>query len=128
MPSPRYEKGLDRILEHHGDVARNFIDNLQDIAPDMAKFTVEYAYGDIYTREGLDMKSRAVATLASIATMGGAENQLRSHIKGALNLGLSREEIVEVFMHLSVYAGFPRALNAIYAAKDVFAELDEKNE
>ena len=79
---------------------------------------------DYYTRENISIKDRELITFASIAALGGCEPQLRIHIGAALNVGLTREEIVEAILHASVYAGFPRALNATFVAREVFAERD----
>lgn len=94
---------------------------LADIAPDFADYLLEFPFGDIYSRPGLDLKSREIATIAALAAMGNAAPQLRIHIQAALNVGVTREEIVEVLMQMAVYAGFPAALNGLFAAKEVFA-------
>jgi 4-carboxymuconolactone decarboxylase len=123
----RYERGkalLDRI---NPDNARRLEENLEKIAPDMSRFVCEFAYGDVYSRPGLDVKSRELATVAALTALGNAPLQLKSHIDGALNAGWSRQEIVEAIMQMAVYAGFPAALNGLYAAKEVFKERDEKS-
>ena len=120
MPT-RYEKGLARMAEiDHGQVER-IIAGLADIAPDFARYLVEFAFGDIYARPGLDLRSRQIATVAALTALG-ALPQLKVHIHGALTTGCSREEIVEVIMQMAVYAGFPAALNALALAKEAFAE------
>ncbi len=100
-------------------------DSLTDVAPDLARYVVEFPYGDIYNRPGLDLKTRELVTIASITTMGGAATQLKSHIRGALNVGCSKKEIIEVIIQMAVYAGFPRAINGVLAAKEVFEEYEE---
>lgn len=100
--------------------------NLKDIAPDMARLVAEFAYGDIYGRPGLGLKTRELATVSALTALGNCPLQLKSHINGALNSGWTREEVVEVIMQMAVYAGFPAALNGLYAAKEVFKERDEK--
>jgi len=97
------------------------IDALADIAPDFAGYLFEYPFGDIYSRPGLDLRAREIATIAALAAMGNAAPQLKVHIEAGLNVGLQREEIVEILMQMSVYAGFPAALNGLFAAKEVFA-------
>ncbi len=94
---------------------------LADIAPDFARYLVEFPFGDIYTRPGLDLRAREIATIAALTAMGNAAPQLKVHIAAGLNGGLSREEIVEIIMQMAVYAGFPAALNGLFAAKEVFA-------
>jgi len=86
----------------------------------MARFIIEFPYGDIYSREKLDLKTRELLTIASLTTLGNAESQLKSHIRNALNVGSSREEIIETIMQMAIYAGFPASLNAMLCAKEVF--------
>lgn len=95
---------------------------LADIAPDFATYVLEFPFGDIYSRPGLDLRSREIATIAALAAMGNATPQLKVHIEAGLNVGLSRDEIVETLMQMAVYAGFPAALNGLFAAKEVFAQ------
>lgn len=97
------------------------IDALADIAPDFAHYLFEYPFGDIYARPGLDLRAREIATIAALTALGYATPQLKVHIEAGLNVGLRREEIVEILMQMSVYAGFPAALNGLFAAKEVFA-------
>ena len=101
------------------------MDALKDIAPDFARFIIEFPYGDIYSRGVLSPKERQIATIASLTTLGNAIPELKAHIQGALNVGCTRQEIVEVIIQMAVYAGFPAAVNAIFTAREVFAELDE---
>ncbi len=122
----RCKKGLELLKIMNPDSYKQLQKNLEDIAPDMARFVAEFPYGDIYTRPGLDLKTRELITIAAITTLGTAPLQLKSHIKGALNVGCTREEIIEVLIQMAVYAGFPAALNGIYTAKEVFEELDEE--
>ncbi|WP_446903214.1 carboxymuconolactone decarboxylase family protein [Burkholderia sp. YIM B11467] len=95
---------------------------LKDVAPDLARMAISFAYGEIYSRPALDLRQRQFVTVAALAAMGGAEPQLRFHIAGALNVGCSPREIVELMIHLVVYAGFPAAVNGVSAARDVFRE------
>lgn len=99
---------------------------LADIAPDFATYVIEFPFGDIYSRPGLDLRSREIATIAALTALGNASPQLKVHIHAGLNVGLSRDEITEVIMQMAVYAGFPAALNGLFAAKTVFAEADAK--
>lgn len=118
----RYERGWDKLKEIDGEAGENVIASLKDISPDLARYTIEYPFGDIYSRPGLDLRSREVATIAALTAMGNARPQLKVHIHAGLNVGLSREEITEIILQMSVYAGFPAALNGMSAAKEVFAE------
>lgn len=125
MSKDRYQKGIDKLKIMNPDSYRDLEKSLEDIAPDMARYVAEFAYGDIYTRPGLDEKTRELLTIASITTLGGAEAQLKSHIHGALNVGCHPREIIEVMIQMAVYAGFPKAINGLFASKEVF---DERNE
>ena len=81
----------------------------------------EFSFGDIYSRPGLDLRAREIATIAALTALGNASPQLKVHIEAGLNVGLTREEITEIIMQMAVYAGFPAALNGLFAAKEVFA-------
>ena len=118
----RYQQGLAKLNEIDGEAGEKVIAALQDIAPDLARYVIEFPFGDIYTRPGLDLKSREIATVAALTALGNAAPQLKVHIHGALNVGCTDTEIVEVIMQMAVYAGFPAALNGMFAAKEVFAE------
>jgi 4-carboxymuconolactone decarboxylase len=102
------------------------IEKFGDIAPDLARYTVEFPYGDVLPRPGLDLKSRQIATVAALTALGNAGAQLRAHIDMALNVGCTRQEIVEVITQMAVYAGFPAALNGMTIAKEVFSERDAR--
>ena len=82
---------------------------------------IEFPFGDIYSRLGLDLRAREIATIAALTALGNASPQLKVHIEAGLNVGLSRDEITEVIMQMAVYAGFPAALNGLFAAKEIFA-------
>lgn len=117
----RLERGRRALAEIDGEAGHKVVAALADIAPDFATYLFEFPFGDIYPRPGLDLRSREIATIAALAAMGNAAPQLKVHIEAGLNVGLSREEIVEVLMQMAVYAGFPAALNGLFAAKEVFA-------
>ena len=121
MSPSRYEQGLAKLQEIDGEAGTNVVNSLRDIAPDFARYLIEFPFGDIYSRPGLDLRSREIAVVAALTAMGNAAPQLKVHIQGALNVGVSRDEVVEVIMQMAVYAGFPAALNGLFAAKDVFA-------
>lgn len=120
----RYQQGWQKLAEVDGRAGEQVIESLKEIAPDLARYIIEFAFGDVYSRPGLDLKSREIAAIAALTAMGNAQPQLKVHIHGALNVGCTREEVVEVIMQMAVYAGFPAALNGISAAKEVFAERD----
>lgn len=123
MHSARYINGLAKLKEIDGKGGEHVVESLQDIAPDFAKYLIEFPFGDIYSRPGLDLKSREIAVVAALTALGNAAPQLKVHIAAALNVGLTREEIIEIIMQMAVYAGFPAALNGLFAAKEVFSEL-----
>jgi 4-carboxymuconolactone decarboxylase len=122
----RYQRGLDKLAEIDGQQGQRVIDSLADIAPDLAKYLIEFPFGDIYSRPGLDLRTRELVTIAALTAMSTAATQLKVHLHAALNVGCSREEIVETVMQMSVYAGFPAALNGMFLAKEVFGERDSE--
>lgn len=123
----RYKRGLAKLKQIDGEAGEKVIESLESIAPDLARYVIEYPFGDIYSRPGLDLKSREIATVAALTAMGNAKPQLKVHINAALNVGCTKEEIVEIIMQMSVYAGFPASLNGIQAAKEVFQEQEDSN-
>ncbi|MEZ8614317.1 carboxymuconolactone decarboxylase family protein [Vibrio splendidus] len=122
MNQSRFDIGLERLNHIDGEAGQQVIESLQDICPDLAQYTIEYPFGDIYSRPGLDLKSREIATVAALTALGNCAPQLKVHLNAALNVGCSEEEIKEVILQMSVYAGFPSALNGMFAFKEVFAE------
>ena len=124
----RYERGLKKLIEIDAEQGERVVSSLADIAPDFARYVIEFPFGDIYTRPGLDLKTRELATVAALTAMGTAPGQLKIHIHGALNVGCRRSEILEVIMQMVVFAGFPAALNGIAAAREVFASRPEESE
>lgn len=122
MENERYLRGWAKLKEVDGQAGENVIESLRGIAPDFARLLIEFPFGDIYSRPGLDLKTRELAVVAALTAMGNAAPQLKVHIQGALNVGCSDQEIVEVIMQMAVYAGFPAALNGLFAAKEVFAQ------
>lgn len=123
-PLSRLQRGQRALAEIDGEAGHNVIAALADIAPDFATLLFEFPFGDIYTRPGLALRDREIATIAALAAMGTAAPQLKVHIEAGLNVGLSRQEIVEILMQMAVYAGFPAALNGLFAAKEVFGRRD----
>ena len=122
LESSRYSRGWEKLREIDGQAGERVITSLSDIAPDFAKYLIEFPFGDIYSRPQLDLKAREIGVVAALTALGNAAPQLKVHIHGALNVGCTREEVVEIIMQMAVYAGFPAALNGLFAAKEVFAE------
>ncbi|MET8322008.1 carboxymuconolactone decarboxylase family protein [Micromonospora sp. NPDC005189] len=121
----RREHGLSVLSQIDGHQGEAVIDSLADINPAMGHHVAAFAFGDIYDRPGLDPRSRQLVTIGVLTALGGCEPQLKVHIGAALNVGLTREEITEAILHAAVYCGFPRALNATFTAREVFATRDD---
>ncbi|QGV83322.1 carboxymuconolactone decarboxylase family protein [Klebsiella pneumoniae] len=117
MSSERYIIGQEMLQRVDGKGGEAVVDSLRDIAPDFARYLIEFPFGDIYARPGLDLRSREIATIAALTALGNAEPQLKVHIAAGLNVGLTQEEITEAIMQMAVYAGFPAALNGLFAAR-----------
>jgi 4-carboxymuconolactone decarboxylase len=118
----RHEHGRAVLDAIDGAAGGNVIDSLEDIAPELGHQVVAWGFGEIYARPGLEPRDRQLVTLGMLTALGGCEPQLEVHINAALNVGLTPQQIIEAFLHSAVYSGFPRALNATFAAKKVFAE------
>ena len=118
----RLERGKRALAEIDGHGGEQVIASLADIAPDFATYLLEFPFGDIYSRPGLDLRAREIATIAALTAMGTATPQLKVHIAAGLNVGLTRDEIVEIIIQMAVYAGFPAAINGLFAAKEVFSQ------
>lgn len=119
------ERGRRLLSEIDGEAGERVAASLSGIAPDFARYLLEFPFGDIYARPGLALRDREIATIAALTAMGTATPQLKVHIEAGLKVGLSGDEIVEIVMQMAVYAGFPAALNGLQAAKEVFAACDE---
>ncbi|MCT4536064.1 carboxymuconolactone decarboxylase family protein [Halodesulfovibrio sp.] len=124
MKNSRYDSGLKKLQEIDGTAGEQVISALQDIAPDLGKYVIEFPFGDVYQREGLELPTRELITVAALTALGNCLPQLKVHVHGALNVGCTPKEVVETVIQMAVYAGFPAALNAIFAVKEVF---DERN-
>lgn len=122
MEQTRFVSGLEQLKKIDGAGGEAVIRSLEDIAPDIGRYIIEFAFGDIYPRKELDLKEREMITIASLLTAGGCEPQLEVHINGALNVGVSQEKIIEVFIQCIPYVGFPKVLNAVFLAKKIFKE------
>lgn len=122
MESTRFERGLVKLREIDGIGGEGVIRSLEDSAPDLGRYIIEFAFGDIYSRPGLTLQEREPVTIASLPTAGGCEPQLEVHLHGAQNTGLPPEKLVEALMQCVPYVGFPKVLNAVFTAKRVFKE------
>lgn len=128
METRRMATGREHLARLNPKAEANLHAALDGIAPDMVGMVVAFGYGDIYARPGLATADHQVATIAALAALGNAEPQLRFHIDGGLNVGLTPQEVVEVIYVTTVFAGFPAGLNALAAARQVFAERGVKPE
>jgi 4-carboxymuconolactone decarboxylase len=118
----RRSRGLRTLEAITGGDGEDVVRNLRDIAPEFADWILDFSYGDVMARPGLDWRSRQLATIAALTAMGTAQPQLKVHLNGALNVGCKPREIVEVILQMAVYAGFPAAINALNIAREVFEE------
>jgi 4-carboxymuconolactone decarboxylase len=125
MNTPIPEKGSEEFKTVLGGIGEKVLAAVGPTSPDLARLLVEYPFGEIYSRPGLDFKTRELVAIAALAALGTARPQLKMHVHGALRVGCSRAEIIEVLLMMTVFAGFPAALNACDAAREVFEEHDQ---
>ncbi|MFG1646850.1 carboxymuconolactone decarboxylase family protein [Amycolatopsis sp. NPDC049252] len=118
----RHERGLAAMKAIDGDAGEKVAEALKDIAPDLAAYIIEFSFGELYSRPHLSLRHREIVTIAACVALGTATPQLKVHLHGMLNVGGTEKEIVETILHLAFYCGFPAALNAIAAAREVFAQ------
>jgi len=122
MKKSRFDIGLEQLNKIDGEAGQKVIASLDDICPDLAKLIIEFPFGDIYSRPSLDLRSREIATVAALTAMGNCQPQLTVHLNAALNVGCTEEEIKEVILQMSGYAGFPAAINAMMNFKQVLED------
>lgn len=127
MENTQYEQGIQK-LKQLGATSEGIVESLKDIAPDLARYVIEFAAGEIVSRPGLDPKSRQLVAIAALTALGTAHNELKAQTNGALNLGCTRTEVIEAIMQVLIYAGFPAALSGIAVAKEVFKERDQRGQ
>ncbi|MBD2103761.1 carboxymuconolactone decarboxylase family protein [Leptolyngbya sp. FACHB-261] len=120
----RYERGLKKLAEVDGKIGEEVVSRLGDLG----RYIVEFAFGDIYNREGLNLREREIATIAMLTAMGGREPQLRVHIGAGLHVGLAPEEIEEIILQTVPYAGFPTAINALHILQDIVQEVTQNSQ
>lgn len=127
--SKRYQRGME-VIRKYEDKSENpaysiTFEDLMDLDPELENYIVEFAFGDIYSREGLTHEQRTLITISSLVTQG-LEPQMKLHINTGLTIGLTPKEIVGAIIHLLPYTGFPRVLNALKVAKEVFVQRGVK--
>jgi len=119
MENNRYDIGLRNLKKIDKEAGEKVVESLVKFSPDLVKYIVEYAFGDIYNRPELPLKSKELVVVAALTSMGNAEKQLKVHIHGALNVGCNIAEIQEVILQMSIYSGFPNTINGMLALKSV---------
>ena len=124
MPSAEYIQGMHEMQKHFGDAAEKWIKAIHNIYPEFAKVNVEFPFGELYRRDVIDDKTRELCTVAALTVQGFSLPELKVHIKGALNTGSNKSEILEIITQMIAYCGFPAATNALLAAQDVFDEVE----
>ena len=120
----RLPKALEILERLEAGAPEKVTKNLDAFHPDAAELILGYSFADIVGRDGIDLKTREMLTVAMLAAMGTAQGQLEFHVRAAMNAGVSREEIVEIVLQVSVYAGVPACMNAITAAKKAFETVE----
>ena len=117
----RFERGMAALEQLSAGAGKAVVASLASIAPDLGRYVIEFSYGDILARPGIDARTKELAIVAMLTALGTAAPQLKVHIGAALNVGVTPAELVAVIEQMAVYAGFPAALNGVFAAKDVLA-------
>lgn len=118
-----FDKGLQTRREVLGsDYVDNAIKNADEFSLPLQQFVTQYAWGDIWNRPGLERKTRSLLNLAMISALN-RPHELKLHIRGALNNGVTKDEIREVFLQVAVYCGAPASMDAFRVAKEAFADL-----
>lgn len=120
----RYRRGVEILHRLSGNGVEQVTNKVAEVAPDFARMTIEFPFGDLYARGAIDLRTREVAAIAALAALGRLP-QLRVHVAAALNLGCAREELVELLMQTAIYAGFPAALNALADCHDLLTGESE---
>jgi 4-carboxymuconolactone decarboxylase len=113
----RFERGRERMREIHGERSLETVEGLGDLG----RFVIETAYGDVYSRPGLSLRDRQIATVAVLVALGRS-SQLPVHLRSSLKAGLSADELREIILQTAVLAGFPQAMNAWSTLKTIVAE------
>jgi 4-carboxymuconolactone decarboxylase len=118
----RYDLGLATMRKMFGPGIDSALASLESASPGLARCLVEFPFADVYTRPGLELKTREMLTIAALTVLGYPQAELKDHVRGALNVGVTSDQILEIILQMAVYAGFPAALEAVKTAAHVFAE------
>lgn len=126
MTDKTYERGQDLSEALNPGMEQALRDRYEALVPGMAQSVVDFAYGQQYARDGLDLKTRYLATVAALTALGGQTRpQLKVNIAGARKAGATERENGEVIWQMALYGGFPAAINGLNAALEVFSEDDQ---
>ncbi|PRN08950.1 4-carboxymuconolactone decarboxylase [Acinetobacter baumannii] len=119
----RYKQGIEERTEVLGEkhVGRS-LQNLNDFNQDFQNFISRYAWGEVWSRPGLPRHTRSLVTIAILLALG-REDELRMHLRACFNNGVTKEDLKELILHSSLYAGLPAANAAMHMAEEVFKEL-----
>jgi 4-carboxymuconolactone decarboxylase len=118
----RYRRGVETLQRLSGGGPEQIANRVAEVAPDFARMTIEFPFGDLYSRGAVDLRTREIAAIAALAALGRTR-QLRFHVGAALHLGCTCEEVVEILMQTAIYAGFPRALDALAECHDLLTNV-----
>ena len=121
MIDERYRRGIEILQRLSGSRLEQVTNKVAEIAPDFARMTIEFPFGDLYSRTAVDLRTREVAAIAALAALGRIP-QLRVHVAAAIRVGCTREEVVEILMQTAIYSGFPTALNALAECHDLLVD------
>ncbi len=124
----KYEAGFRKLEEIVGTTtAEAALKAFDDLDPDVGRYLAESIYGDLYQRQGVDLKTRQLCTVAALTCMASFKPHLKTHIAGALNVGATQAEVIEVILQMAAYAGFPAATTGLAAAREVFEKRGDKS-
>lgn len=124
--SELFQKGLEVRRAVVGDAYVNkSLEGADDLTAPLQKLVTEYCWGDVWTRPGLERKTRSFLNLAMLIALN-RPNELRLHMRGAINNGVTKAEIVEVVLQAAIYCGVPASLDAMKAAREVIAEMEKE--
>lgn len=122
--SAEYQRGMAELHKQLGPMADAYIARIKKVAPEFAWVNVTFPFGELYTRDAVDLKTRELCTVAALTVQGFSLPELKIHINAALRSGATRAEVVEIITQMIAYCGFPAATNALLTAEAVFAQLD----
>lgn len=126
MTESRHQKGLDNIEQLYGEVGTSGLEKNSKLSNQFERYICDFAYGDIYSRESLSLQQKQIVTISSLVTQGCVQHELKMHMLGGINAGLTREQVLDICVHCLPYVGFPRVTVALETAHALFDEIDQK--